>query len=98
MMKKTLFRVFAAVIVLSLAATTALAAGPGTGPRFEDADGDGVCDNYVPGQGCGLGRGAGFVDADGDGVCDNHVPGRGCGLGRGARGGCGNGFRGGHHR
>jgi len=40
---------------------------------FVDEDGDGICDNYVEGQGRGLGNGtrANFVDADGDGVCDN---------------------------
>jgi hypothetical protein len=49
---------------------------------FVDADGDGVCDNYVdrvPLQdgtgnqwGAGTGTpGANFVDANGDGLCDN---------------------------
>ena len=93
-MKKALFRVLATVIVLAAVVTTALAVGPGGGRSFVDADGDGVCDNCVPGQGCGLGCGAGFVDADGDGICDNYATGRGCG----SHGGCGNGFRGGRGR
>ena len=38
------------------------------GTCLVDLDGDGVCDNYVP----GTGRGAGYVDANGDGICDNH--------------------------
>lgn len=65
-MKKVLFRIFAAAIVLSMAVTTALAAEPGGGRYFVDADGDGVCDNYASGQGCGFrcgacsGRGNGF--------------------------------------
>ena len=95
-MKKVLFRIFAAAIVLSMAVTTALAAEPGGGRYFVDADGDGICDNYVPGQGCGSWCGWSFVDADGDGICDTYASGQGCGFRRGACGGRGNGFRGGH--
>ena len=57
-MKKVLFRIFAAAIVLSMAVTTALAAEPGGGRYFVDADGDGICDNYASGQGYGFRRGA----------------------------------------
>lgn len=94
-MKKALFRIFAAAIVLSMTVTTAFAAEPRGGRYFVDADGDGICDNYASGQGCGFHRGGGFVDADGDGICDNYASGQGCGFRRGACGGCGNGFRGG---
>ena len=62
-MKKVLFRIFAAAIVLSMAVTTALAAEPGGGRYFVDADGDGVCDNAASGAcprvGAGYGRGCG---------------------------------------
>ena len=58
-MKKALFRVLATVIVLAAVVTTALAAGPGGGRSFVDADGDGVCDNYAPGRGCGSHGGCG---------------------------------------
>lgn len=44
------------------------------GTGFVDADGDGVCDRQ------GTGTGQGFVDEDGDGVCDR----LGTGMGRGA--------------
>ena len=39
----------------------------GSGHRFTDADGDGVCDNYAAGS--GIYRN----DADGDGVCDYYT-------------------------
>lgn len=66
------------------------------GPRFVDANGDGICDYYGQGgRGMGRGRAAGggwgsaFVDATGDGICDNYRRGgagygRGWGRGRGA--------------
>lgn len=96
-MKKAFLGILAAVLVLSMCAMTAFAAGPGNGRCFADADGDGICDNYVPGQcrgtgrGCGAqgGRGGNFVDADGDGVCDYYVSGQGQGGGCGFRGGRG---------
>lgn len=70
-MRKTISAFLAAVIVLSVCVSTAFAAGPGSGRRFVDTDGDGVCDNS--GSMCI------YADADGDGVCDvclaNH---RGC--------------------
>lgn len=94
-MKKVFSGIIATVMVLSVCAMTAFAAGPGSGRYFVDADGDGVCDNYVAGQ---CGRGRYFVDEDGDGVCDNYVAGQGQGGGCGFRGGRGCGFRGGCHR
>ena len=58
-MKKALLGVLSTVIILSVCATTAFAAGPRFGRNFVDADGDGICDNYGSGQGrgCGYGRG-----------------------------------------
>jgi hypothetical protein len=69
------------------------------GPRFVDANGDGICDNLGQGgRGTGRGRAAGggwgpaFVDANGDGICDNLAQGgRGMGRGRAAGGGWGRG-------
>lgn len=57
-MKKALFRIFAAAIVLSMTVTTAFAAEPRGGRYFVDADGDGICDKYASGQSCGLRCGA----------------------------------------
>lgn len=112
-MKKALSGILSTVIALSMLTATAFAAGPGGGRYFADLDGDGICDNaggrcaYVDTDGdgicdncgtyhgCGM-AGANFVDADGDGVCDNYGSGWDCG--RGARGGHGNGFRGGRGR
>lgn len=80
-MKKIWKGTVAAALVLSVAATTAFAAGGwrshsssyrGTGcqgaycgTNYVDTNGDGICDNW--GTGCGRN----YVDADGDGVCDN---------------------------
>jgi len=69
------------------------------GPRFVDANGDGICDFYGQGgRGMGRGRAAGggwgpaFVDANGDGMCDNYPQGGvGYGRGRAAGGGSGRG-------
>lgn len=98
-MKKVFLGILAAAVILSMCATAAFAAGPGSGRYFTDADGDGVCDN------CGICRrssmdgtvcGRNFTDEDGDGVCDNYVPGQGqSGYGCGSQGRHGNGFRGG---
>lgn len=52
-MKKALFNIFTAAVVFSMAVTMAFAAEPGRGRCFVDADGDGICDNYVSGQGWG---------------------------------------------
>ena len=68
------------------------------GPRFVDADGDGVCDNNRKGkrgrrhngQGGQGGQGKNFVDKDGDGVCDNYNNSRG-NRGRGRGNGTGRG-------
>ena len=106
-MKKVLAGILTAVLVLSLSTVSVLAAGPGCGRNFVDADGDGVCDyagshcRYTDENGdgicdnCGALAGAcggqNFVDADGDGVCDNYAAG-GCGAGMGR------GFHGGCHR
>ncbi len=49
--------------------------------NWQDANGDGICDNCGMRQGnCqqGSGRGLGYVDQDGDGVCDN------CGMRQGS--------------
>lgn len=111
-MKKVFAGVLSTAIVLSMCATAALAAGPGCGRYFADADGDGVCDSAgsrcahvdTDGDGicdvCGVSRaqygGGYFVDEDGDGICDNYQSGRGCG--RGGQCGRGSGFRGGRGR
>lgn len=73
MLKKVLSGIFAAVLLLSIGTTSAFAVGPGQGPYFVDADGDGVCD--YAGTACA------YVDADGDGICDNcgRLAGAGCG-------------------
>ncbi len=55
------------------------------GPRFVDANGDGICDNAAV-NGKGLGNKTGFVDADGDGVCDNKGTGQGLKRGKGLKG------------
>ena len=63
----------AAVLVLSVGATAAFAAGPRAGRgngSFVDADSDGICDSRGNGNG-------NFVDADNDGVCDNRGNGNG---------------------
>lgn len=63
-MKKGLTGILTAAVILSISTTTVWAAGPGTGCRFVDADGNGICD--YAGNGCY------YADADGDGICDNH--------------------------
>ena len=62
-MKKIFAGIVTMVLVLSVTATTAFAAGRGCGRYFVDEDGDGICDN--------AGSACGFVDEGGDGVCDN---------------------------
>ena len=58
--KRILTGTLTAVMVLSVCATSALAAGPGRGRgwNYVDADGDGVCDNL--GTGCGFRGGRGW--------------------------------------
>lgn len=85
-MRKALLGIMAAAVILSLEGTTALAAGPGYGRYYVDADGDGVCDNI------GTGVGGNFVDADGDGICDNYQSGQCWGRGYGRGYGRGNGY------
>ena len=65
-MKKIIIFVSLIVVVLVIGTAAAFAGDGFHGRNFTDANGDGVCDNYVTGQ-CG----AGFADTDGDGVCDN---------------------------
>ena len=65
-MKKIIIFVSLIVVVLVIGTAAAFAGDGFHGRNFTDANGDGVCDNYVTGQ-CG----AGFTDADGDGICDN---------------------------
>ena len=61
-MKKIFAGMVTMVLILSVSATTAFAAGRGCGRYFADEDGDGVCDN--------AGSACSFADEDGDGVCD----------------------------
>ena len=65
-MKKIIILVSLIIVVLVIGTAAAFAGDGFHGRNFTDANGDGVCDNYVTGQ-CG----AGFADTDGDGVCDN---------------------------
>ena len=72
-MKRTLGIVLSAVTVLSIGATSVFAAGSRNGRSYNDADGDGACDNRVTAtcvnnENCPT---ASFVDNDNDGVCDN---------------------------
>lgn len=85
-MKKVFLGILAAAILVSAGATASLAANMGSGCRFVDANGDGICD-YAD-DGCA------YVDADNDGICDHYVSsqGRGCGYG------WGHGHGQGHHR
>ena len=93
-MKKLWIGLSAAVLVVSLCVTGALAAGRHSrwntgaggvsGCSDTDADGDGVCDNS--GTGCGRY----YTDADGDGVCDNFGTGLDIRRGCGQHGGCRN--------
>lgn len=46
-MKKGLTGILTAAVILSISTTTVWAAGPGTGCRFVDADGNGICDYAV---------------------------------------------------
>ncbi len=52
-MKKIAMSVVAAVLLPTVAATSAFAAGRGA--NFVDSDGDGVCDYYGTGRGAGRG-------------------------------------------
>ncbi len=101
-MRKAFLGIIAMVIVLSVCAATAFAAGPGGGRCFADMDGDGICDNRGIYYQCSMtesGCGSNFTDADGDGICDNYVSGQGQGgCGCGSHRSHGNGFRNGRGR
>ena len=77
-MKKILAGALTAAVVLSAGGAAWAAGGRGTGWRYVDADGDGICDNQ--------GTGWRYVDANGDGICDNQDAGRGR-MGRWSQGG-----------
>lgn len=78
-MRKAFLGVLTAMILLSLGATTAFAAGHRSRHYFVDADGDGICDN----------AGSMCIYADEDGICDNYISCQGGGCGNSFRGGCG---------
>lgn len=105
--KKLLTGVAAAVLLMSLGATTAFASDTwqSQGRLCTDANGDGICDHAASNcqfldanqdgvcDRCGLTcRGTGWVDADGDGVCDHYSAGSCYG------GHCGSGHGYGHGR
>lgn len=100
LMKKMLSILLVSALALGLLVTGTLAAGHWGGDScrnnslcYQDADGDGVCDNqgtncsYVDANGDGVcdnhGTNCNYVDANGDGVCDNQGQGCGQGLGNG---------------
>lgn len=61
-MKKFLAGIVIMGLVFSVGGTTVLAAGPGRGRNFVDADNDGICDNAD--------NTCVYIDSDGDGICD----------------------------
>ena len=72
-MKRTFGIVLSAVTVLSIGATSVFAAGSRNGRSYNDADGDGACDNRVTAtcvnnENCPT---SSFVDENNDGVCDH---------------------------
>lgn len=94
-MKRVLTCILILALILALGMATAYAAGPRRGRsdaagtwgltgrqcNWQDANGDGICDN------CGMGRDhcqqggcPGCVDLDSDGVCDNRGACRGQGY------------------
>lgn len=79
-MKKILTGILTAAVLVSITATTALAAGQGQARRFTDNNGDGVCDyrsvycRYLDEteddlQNYGQNR-CQYTDEDGNGICD----------------------------
>ena len=80
-MKKILVGALTAAVVLTAGGAVWAAGGRGTGWRYVNANGDGVCDNqgtgycWVDENNDGIcdnqGAGCRWVDADGDGICDN---------------------------
>ena len=90
-MKKMLSILLVSALAMGLLVTGTLAAGHWGGGScrnnslcYQDADGDGVCDNH--------GANCNYVDANGDGICDNQGQGYGQGHHRGGHhgGGCWN--------
>lgn len=86
-MKRVLTGILILILVLALCMATAYAAGPRRGRsdaagtwgltgrqwNWQDANGDGICDNCGRNPvGC-----LGYADQDGDGICDN------CGMAQG---------------
>ena len=65
MKKKTMAIVATGALVIGMVPVALFASGQGTGNRFVDLDGNGVCDNR--GVRCEQ-----FADDDQNGVCDNH--------------------------
>ncbi len=63
MKTKLIVGILIAALVATSIGVAAARYGPENGPRYMDADNDGVCDN--------IGERPGFVDEDGDDVCDN---------------------------
>lgn len=73
--KKAAVGVVAAAMVLTVGATSALAAAPEYGRNFVDADHDGICDS--------VGSSYRYIDADNDGLCDNRGKNKLAGTGSG---------------
>lgn len=80
------------ILVFSLLGTTVSAACPGNGRGYVDADGDGICDYYGSGYGCGNGYGCGYGRGNGYGCGYGRGNGYGSGYGRGNGYGCGRGY------
>jgi len=82
MKTKLIVGILIAALVATSIGVAAARYGPENGPRYVDANNDGVCDN--------IGERPGFVDEDGDGIPngqdDDYVPPRdGSGKQRGNR-------------
>ena len=88
-MRKAFLEILAVVIVLSVGATSAFAAGSKAERNFVDVDGDGVCDlaNGIC-DNFGVEYGRNYADADGDGICDHATTGQGYGQEDSIREGC----------
>lgn len=88
-MRKAFLEILAVVIVFSVGATSAFAAGSKAERNFVDVDGDGVCDlaNGIC-DNFGVEYGRNYADADGDGICDHATTGQGYGQEDSIREGC----------
>ena len=96
-MKKIAMSVVAAVLLSTIAATSAFAAGRSAGLGNASRENIGYTPVTATSTGSDAGfvtfdenstattYGAGFTDSDGDGVCDYYGTGRGAGCGRGGR-------------